>query len=222
MKKAILGLVVVAAACKSTSDGANQDGKSSQLTAAAPQCEETCGGTFAASSLVGCVTTCDNWKTERMTVIKGKSLYPLRKPAQGCSFNHTRRDANKVRSGTVSETFTFGFQYSEGIGDGGFLITGSGTVEPGKILDYTLPEDKKTLGSKDQPVAVTFIRQDPNHDGKPSVLMTTKAQYSGENKELLLVLSDNFDAARPFAKIVEARFLATKDSETKHEIACGK
>lgn len=222
MKKAILGLVVVAAACKSTSDGANQDGKGSQLTAAAPQCEETCGGAYAASSLVGCVTTCDDWSTQKMTVIRGKSLYALRKPAYGCSFNHMRRDANKVRPGSVSESFSFGFQYSEGIGDGGFLITGSGNVEPSKVLDYTLPEDKKTLGTKEQPVDVTFIRHDDKHEGKPTVFMTTKAKYSGENKELLVILSDKFDTARPFAQIVEARFLATKDSETKHEIACGK
>ncbi len=222
MRKSILGLVILAAACKSTSDGNNQDGKSSQLTSAKPQCEETCGGAFAASSLVGCVSTCDNWKTERMTVIKGKSLYPLRKPAQGCSFNHMRRDANNIRPGGVSESFSFGFQYSDGIGDGGFLISGSGIVEPTQILDYSLPEDKKTLGTNDQQVQATFTRHDDKHDGKPTLQLKTKSQYSGENKELVLVLSDNFDVARPFAKVVEAHFLAVKDSATRHEIACGK
>ena len=220
----LLGLLLLSIGCRASAPSSGAAGSMSELATSRAACEETCGGEYATANLVGCVVGCDTWRSDNVTVVKGHSIYALRKSEPACSFVYTKRDSNQVRSGTANESFSYSFSYTKGIGDGDFLMIGSGMTEQVNLIDFTKAEDKKeirTVGSTDA-VTALFIRKDSAHSEKPTFSLTGNDKYSGGFKQLTVVMDEDFDPKQPFKKIVSTSFQAKKGSEIKHEIECGR
>jgi hypothetical protein len=220
---AMLSLVLLSLGCRASAPTSGGGGSASNLATSRAACEETCGGEYATANLVGCVVGCDTWRSDKVTVVKGRSIYALRKSEPGCGFVYTKRDSNQIRTGTGIETFSYSFSYTKGIGDGDFLIIGSGMTEQVNLMDFTKAEDKKEIKTAGSANAMTalFIRKDAAHSERPTFSLTGNDKYSAEFKQLTVVMDDDFDPKQPFKKIVSTSFQAKKGSEIKHEIECG-
>ncbi|MCX6107752.1 MAG: hypothetical protein NTY08_18145 [Proteobacteria bacterium] len=222
--RAMLSLVLLSLGCRASAPSSSGVRSVSELTTSRAACEETCGGEYATANLVGCVVGCDTWSSDKVTVVKGHSIYALRKSEPGCGFVYTKRDSNQIRSSTGIETFSYSFSYTKGIGDGDFLIIGSGMTEQVNLMDFTKAEDKKEIKTAGSTNAMTalFIRKDAAHSERPTFSLTGNDKYSAEFKQLTVVMDDDFDPKQPFKKILSTSFQVKKDSEIKHEIECGR
>ena len=220
----LLGIILLSIGCKASSPTSAITESAPELTTSRVACEETCGDAYATANLVGCVVGCDTWHSDKVNVVKGHSLYALRKSEPGCSFVYTKRDSNQVRTGSANEIFSFSFHYTKGIGDGDFLIIGSGLTDQVNLIDFSKSEDKKEIKAVESTNALIakFILKDSAYSERPTFSLTGNDRYSGEFKQLMIVMEKDFDPKKPFNKIVSADFQAKKGTEIKHEIECGR
>ena len=216
----LLGVLLVLPGCKTT--GNRSSSTTSGDDPSASSCQDSCGGSMASPDLLGCVTSCNTWKSNKMTTKAGQSIYPERKKDPGCSLTYEKRNAERVKTGTFFESLAFSFHYTDGIGDGGFYIIGSGLSDLSKIINFTGTEDRKEIGGADEGgvASVIFLRANPQHGGAPSFSAEGIDNVSGETKHLEIVLDKAFSPGEPFAKIESILFQSSPGQKVVHDIQC--
>jgi hypothetical protein len=185
-------------------------------------CNETCAGTFASAKILGCVEACDQWVGKTLKINSGASLYKDLPPSQRCSFTYEKRNADQVHKGSFHQLFSFGFRYTDGIGDGDFLITGPGMSNRTELIDFTKDRDEKVFGtdSSGGSTSLIFIRDDSAQGHVPTFKIEEIDAKLQESKTLTLVLNKKFDNFRPFVAVQLATFKSIVHGDMKHDISC--
>ena len=185
-------------------------------------CRDSCAGSMASPDLLGCVTSCDSFKSTAGNIKAGQSIYPQKKRDFGCGLTYERRNADQVKAGTFFESLSFSFHYTDGIGDGSFYIIGSGLSDASKIIDFSGVEDKKEVGDLQEGgvTDVVFLRADPALLGVPTFSASGIDNITGELKQLKVTLDKNFNPQDPFAKIKSISFKVQDGQKIKHDIQC--
>ena len=216
---ALISCIVIG--CKTTTATIESTPPSPALSAA-PACEETCAGTFASVKILGCVAACDQWVGKSIAIKTGTSLYLGLPEAKRCSFTYEMRDADQIHKGSLQQMFSFGFRYTDGIGDGDFLITGTGLTDARTLVDFAKASDQKTFGhdASASSTTLTFTREGPGQDHAPFFKIEEVDVADQETKTLSLTLSKSFDPRRPFAGMQAAAFKSVVHGKTKHDIIC--
>ena len=225
MRQALfLCLLTMFSGCKTLSSGRESSTSSASGAGVQDVCEDTCAGSMASPDLLGCVVSCSAFKSSQVNIKAGVSIYPLRKKDAKCNFIYEKRDSNRVEAGTFFESFSYSFQYSEGIGDGSFYMIGSGLTDASKIVDFTGTQDKKEVGDLQEGgvTTVSFLRADKGHEGLPTFSAEGLDKITGETKHLLIILDKEFNPKDPFAKIKSTSFKVEDDKKLKHDIQCLK
>jgi len=218
---AIISLCVLS--CKTTPAKVKSDALEPAASSPAA-CNETCAGTFASAKVLGCVEACDQWIGKALKIHSGASLYKGLPPSPRCSFTYEKRDANQVHKGSYHQLFSFGFRYTDGIGDGDFLITGSGMSDRTELIDFAQDRDEKVFGtdSSGGSTNLLFIRGDKTQGNVPTFKIEEFDALHQESKTLTIILNKNFDQLRPFVAIELASFKSVLRGETKHDISCAR
>ncbi|MCX6109042.1 MAG: hypothetical protein NTZ90_05490 [Proteobacteria bacterium] len=216
---ALISCIVIG--CKTT-QATVESIPTSPTVSTAPACEETCAGTFASAKILGCVAACDQWVGKSIAIKTGTSLYLGLPEAKRCSFTYEMRDADQIHKGSLQQMFSFGFRYTDGIGDGDFLITGSGLTDARTLVDFAKASDQKTFGhdASASSTTLTFTREGPGQDHAPFFKIEEVDVADQETKTLSLTLSKSFDPRRPFAGLQAAAFKSVVHGKTKHDIIC--
>lgn len=196
------------------------DNEALSVQKAAASCRDECGNRIEMPELLGCVSTCDTWSTQKIKVLSGGARDKSQNPDPFCELTYELRDSSLVLPATGRQAFSFGFRQTKGPQDSGYLSFSTGLDPQSRLLDFTKPESRRTLQRSftNSSLIAIFQRNDPSQAGLPT-FSATEASVN-ETKSLIVVLEEKFDPRGPFGRIKFVRYQESRKGALIHDLEC--